>query len=226
MCARFLGIIVMAVAAVTSAQALPICTSGTLSDFIAFGTEGCAFGDFTLKNFDWRVIRASSGYDALEPNEISASILGTEGLLSVAIASNFVAVGSEFVSYRFSYLIDPPPVIIRGFEEDMETFTPRDGGVAQINSLVCAGGLIEQCANLFRLRVFHDGQNPKLFDSVLFLEPVNMVDIQHLISLDANGGLADFSSFTGGAQIIPEPMSITSFIAGLTALLVRRRSRA
>jgi hypothetical protein len=205
------------------ADTVPVCSGETLADFIGFGSTGCMAGEFTVKNFSWRDVRASDGYTVLGPGDVSASVINSEGSPIVQISGNFIATGNEFVSYKFAYLIDPPPVIIRGFEEEMETFTPRDGGITQIRTLVCAGGFIEECDDLFQLSVFHDGQNPKTFDSVVFPRLVNVVDVQHLIKLDANGGLADFSGFTTRAQVVPEPSSFIAAAAGLAMILLRRR---
>jgi hypothetical protein len=212
-------------------QTLPAPCSNykTMAQLIEAGS--CGLGYFTLKHFDFGP-SPTHPESPLTAEDISVSFGITPGSLSLFFSSTgFVVTGDDAAGYILRYLIDPPPVIIRGFEEEMETFTPVAPGIASINTSLCVGGRLvgeDGCENLLGLNVFHDGTENSQTQASVGFSPTNILDVVHEISLEANGASADFRGLSNGVVVsdIPEPATLVLIGAGLAALsLFRRRPR-
>lgn len=213
----------------TTIQQLPCGEFKTFAQLEEAGS--CTSGEFTYKNFSFQV---GEGSVPLSSSQINVGFSQNPSALGVRFSSSgFAVTGEQASNYFLSYLIDPPPVIIRGFEEDMETFTPVAPGTADIFTRLCAGGTFdgEGCFGdqFAGLSLFHHGTGePQTHDSVIFEKPTNIVDVQHHISLNANGASADFSALSNGILLndVPEPATLGLIGAGLAMLsLLRHRAR-
>lgn len=214
----------------TTIQQLPCGEFKTFAQLEEAGS--CTSGEFTYKNFSFQV---GEGSVPLSSSQINVGFSQNPSALGVRFSSSgFAVTGEQASNYFLSYLIDPPPVIIRGFEEDMETFTPVAPGTADIFTSLCVGGTFDGdgCfGDEFRsLSVFHHGEarEPQTHASVVFEKPTNIVDVLHHISLNANGASADFSALSNGILLndIPEPATLALIGGGLALLgLLRQRAR-
>jgi len=212
----------------TTIQQIPCGEFKTFAQLEEAGS--CSSGDFTYKNFSFQV---GEGSVPLSASQINVGFSQNPAALGVRFSSSgFAVTGQQTSLYFLSYLIDPPPVIIRGFEEDMETFTPVAPGRADINTSLCIGGTFDgECfGDEFRtLSVFHHGNadDPQTHASVFFEKNTNIVDVQHEISLIANGASADFRALSNGILLndVPEPTTLGLIGGGLAILGLLRRAR-
>jgi hypothetical protein len=241
-------------AAALSASVMPSCPeSAALSTYLADGYQ-CAFGQtfavegqavrFFVKDFQFGfedVGEISTGFDPLTVADqifVSApSVLG-KGFSFASPLFN-ISEGMKAI-FRINYLIDPPPPIIPGFEDDLFTRTPVAPGSAVLTTDVCAGAAFDgdACAGEFAtLEVFHVGGpiGNQLFDSVLFKQPTNIVGVRNTLTLDAGpvggGGSSQIDGFgnTARSLIAPVPEPNFGLLAGVGLLLlaaVRARSKS
>src|SRR3982074_1996066 len=100
-------------------QAAP-CIPDTFANYQALGVTGCNIGQFTFKNFDLSTITSTVGYPATPASAVNVTPTQSATKLNLHFASStWTVTGSEAVSYLLRYDVDPPPIIIRGFEDDL-----------------------------------------------------------------------------------------------------------
>ncbi len=159
------------------------------------------------------------------------------------LSDKFDVKAGDRVLYLLRYTIDPPPPILPGFELDLFTETPNQPGTATISATICAGGLLISnqnggCLDIgapnyqstpYSLEVFHLGLPAgaiKLKDKVTFDKPVNLIDVQILIDLNAFlGGDSQIRGIGTQTGVVPEPGTWALMGAGLFGLAVLRRRR-
>jgi hypothetical protein len=236
------------------AELLP-CVQGPLSSYIGLtcGLGGGFFG----KNFY---------FEAVDLNPADPTILATASDILVTplfatpedrsigfgfSSTKFDIKGFQHVAYAFTYLIDPPPPIIPGFDFFMDSFSPVAPGLARITTDICVGGefvngfdinlilknqpLDEngcesgiEFPNTFRLEVFDNGApgDKKLFDAARFTELTNVVDVRIVLEMNAKGASSQIDGFRSVATLVPEPGSLALGAAGLLLLgYLRTRNR-
>jgi hypothetical protein len=96
------------------------CVPDTLANYLSLGVAGCTVGQFTFKNFDLSTIASSVGYPATPPGAVN--VTPSQGAASLNLrfsSSSWTVSGSQTVTYLLHYDVDPPPIIIRAFEDDL-----------------------------------------------------------------------------------------------------------
>jgi hypothetical protein len=230
-------------ATATTIPNAPLCVPGaSLASYIDAGACRVEGSPFTLDRFGFD--SSSEGDPELaDPVNIFVTPSFANDIVNVSFESEFFNVTSgQSATYFLVFTIDPPPPIIRGFFDEMDTETPTNGGLAQIVTDLCIGAPLGSAncpGGTAQLRVFHDSVNFDLFDQVFFAEPTNILGVMHEITLDAclaspNGNCtagpnatADFRALHNGALLSPEPVSMVLMASGLLALgLLRARRRS
>jgi len=208
------------------------CTMAPLTTYVGFSSTGCTFGSFTFKDFTFSVLGMSGGYTPLGAGGITVNPAAAPGMLALNFGGAFSVTGNESVDYLITYTVDPPPIIIHGWDLDLFTFTPVAPGLASITTDLCRTSAFSGAvcpagaANTFSLNVFHDGTGGSVTSTGVGFAPTNVVGVRSSISLDGNGASADFASFTNTTDLIPEPSTFLLIAGGLCALgLLRRRRR-
>jgi len=217
------------------ALALPIgCAPGTMQDYSAL-PSGCTVGPFTYKAF---LFFNDVGNDP--GNNIASSQINVTPPVppdyGMDFASPSFSIGpNQYAIYHISYLIDPPPDIIDGFDTTMDASSPTGGGKADIFTTLCIGGSFNpSCStgNVQNLHVFYysDPLNIYLSDSLIIDPPTNIVHVNHQIVLDTRNDENAASQITGfrdTATIVPEPSTAFLTLGGfaLAALAALRKRR-
>jgi len=224
--------------------------------YINQGATGCAIGAFTYFDFQF----------ALQPGNtatpVTASAVTVQPAVSPTIlglrfsSHGFQVSESEQIGYWLSYSIDPPPVIIRGFQDgyygaeavgspppiirgddgDQMALTMAGGlGSVAISTYLCVGGLWTWdgeeygCAAAFMtLSVYEKPGGNQFVDTALFPTLVNTLGVHHSIVLDGGGpgGYASFWALDNRAFVVPEPSAWLLGGCGLLGLLLLRRRAA
>jgi len=215
----------------------PACPHGegaeTLDWYLVEG-RSCSIGDFTVKGFTY----SNTGVTMPESAITVYPSAGPQGpSLRFSSATDFYVGPGDRAVLELVYNIDPPPIIIRGFEEDLEAYTPNFPGFVTIDTWLCVGGAFPgRCGAqevvdpvLLPLHLAHYGaDNPDniLTDSIMF-EPTSILGVWHTITLDSGGtGDASFTSLGNQAYTVPEPGTWLLLGCGLLSLAVLRRRRA
>lgn len=237
------------------AFATPTCGYAPVSVYVQAGYI-CKFADIVVGNQTYELTIKDVKFNMVDvgKNEVDgvAANLGTLDDYFVTPPANFYeALGltsplfnlaeGQHVHYFFDYVIDPPPPVIPGFEEFLDTQTPVFPGYAIVVTDICAGGVFYGpiCYSLYsggtaehlQLSVFHLGTDfgNKLFDSVKFAQPVSIVGVRNFLDLNAGKKGAGGSAQIQGVQNAinsPEPSAMILAGLGLGAIaLIRRRAR-
>ena len=219
----------------SAAPAVPRCEDGSASQWIAYGSEGCRVGQFTIKNVAWNSIEGELNgvmYNEVSSDDVVLSVTRNKGKIGLDFYSSMFSVAGDnqgIKAYR-EYLIDPPPPIFDDFMIEMDANSPQGEGSATITALLCAGDTLDNsCSGGERkeLSVYYFGNGDKLLQNMTtFARRVNIVDIRLEIELLANG---DSSQINGGRQntavVVPEPGAFVLVGAGGLVLAAVRRIR-
>jgi len=209
------------------------CQQETLEWYVL--NPGCAIGVFTVKGFSY----SNEGVTIPASMITVQPFAGPQGpRLDFSSGAFFVGADQKAV-LTLVYNIDPPPIIIRGFDEEMFAETPAFPGFVTIDTALCVGGSFPNCGGtsdnrplLLFLQLAHYGEGDernRLRDSIMF--PPGLVayilGVSHTITLDAlEGGSASFGALRNQAYTVPEPGTWLLLGCGLLSLAVLRRRRA
>jgi PEP-CTERM motif-containing protein len=208
----------------------PVPGSGTLDQLIALNsnvTPGCTIDGLNYSAFGWNETGGNTTVLATQVSFTTSSAPGGLGLLDLS-SSQFSVSGSDSLNYTLTYEIDPPPIIIRMFDQDL--FDPVTfPGLADIPTTICLGaawvGIVCSTSNTASVDTFDNGHTNQLNNSVTFA-PQSTVGISTVINLQANGASASITGFGETTQITPEPASYLLVALGLAALFWLRSKRA
>lgn len=107
---RFVTLLGLGVVATSLGWSTPVCTGGSLADYIALGSGGCTIGDKLFSNFQYL---ASSGGGAVAPTatEVSVAPFLGFGYPSIVMASGgWTAFQGQFVNSSIGFkvtVLDP-----------------------------------------------------------------------------------------------------------------------
>jgi hypothetical protein len=209
------------------------CLKETLDVYLVEGS--CAIGDVIFKDFSY----SHTGFPILESQILVGPFVSPQGPHLLFSSTAFSVVAGQQAVLDLIYNIDPPPIIIRGFEEEMFAETPHPPGSVTIDTWLCVGGFFPDCTGggevslpQLLLQLAHYGtDNPdnKLTDSIMF-DPTSILGVWHTITLDGGpvgaGGSASFTSLGNQAYTVPEPATWLLLGCGLLSLAFLRRRRA
>ena len=206
------------------------CLKETLDVYLV--KESCAIGDLIFKGFSY----SNTGFQIDASQILVEPSVGPQGLHLLFSSTAFSVGAGQQAVLDLIYNIDPPPIIIRGFEEEMFADTPVAPGYVMIDTWLCVGGFFPGCTGggevslpQLLLHLAHYGaDNPGniLTDSIMF-EPTSILGVWHTITLDGGaGGSASFGGLGNQAYTVPEPGAWLLLASGLLGLAVLRRRRA
>jgi hypothetical protein len=208
------------------------CLKETLDVYLVKGS--CAIGDLIFKGFSY----LPSGDVIIPDSAISVEpYAGPQGPHLLFSSTAFSVGAGQQAVLDLGYNIDPPPIIIRGFDEEMFAETPHPPGFVTIDTWLCVGGPlpgpcgIEEVLDpvlLYLHLADYGADNPDniLTDSIMF-EPTSILGVWHTITLDGGDtGDASFTSFGNQAYTVPEPGTWLLLGCGLLSLAFLRRRRA
>ena len=210
----------------------PCPGSGTLDQLIALNsnaTPGCTIDGLNYSAFAWNETGGDTTVAANQVSFTTNTMPGGLGVLDFS-SSQFSVTGTNSLNYTLTYEIDPPPIIIRMFDQDL--FDPvRIPGVADVATAICLGaawvGAVCPTATTASVDTFdHGGGVNQLTNSVTFA-PQSTVGISTVINLQGGGtGSAAITGFGDTTQMIPEPAAYLLVALGLAALVWLRSKRA
>lgn len=217
------------------ARAGPVtCVTQTLDQYEQLGGAGCTIGNLTVKAFSY----SSAGDVTIPASAITVEPYSDPHGPRLRFSSDAFSVGvgaGQQAVLELVYNIDPPPVIIRGFDEEMFAETPVSPGFVTIDTWLCVGGTFPGCGGLpLFLQLAHYGLGDPtniLTDSIWFppSPPAYILGVSHTITLNGGGGggggSASFNALENLAYTVPEPAAWLLVGCGLLALpFLRRRS--
>jgi hypothetical protein len=208
----------------------PCPGSGTLDQLIALNsnaTPGCTIDGLNYSAFAWN---ETGGNTTVAANQISfttSTSPGGLGLLDLS-SSQLSVSGTGALNYTLTYEIDPPPIIIRSFDQDL--FDPVTiPGTADVPTTICLGAAFvgTVCStSTVSVDTFDDGAGVNQLTNSVTFAPQSTVGISTVINLQANGASASITGFGDTTQALPEPASYLLAPLGLAALAWLRSKRA
>jgi hypothetical protein len=211
-------------AGITGAQTCP--SSGTLVTLIGFNSNaipGCTINGLTYSGFSWTP--GITNTTTVTPEQVTYTADDTSGLLNF-FSTQFNISGSNVLFYTLQYIVDPPPIIIRAFDENLFDDPPVFPGTASIPTTICLGFAFvsNTCAgSTVSLLTFDNGGPTQVHDVVSFT-PQSLVGISTVIDLEAHGASSEIGGF--GNQVNPAPEPSSYLLAGVgLAVLLRNRAR-
>jgi hypothetical protein len=208
--------------------AFAACSAATLDSYLS---QTCSIGNLTVKGFSY----SSTGDVYIPDSAILVQPYSSPQGPHLRFSSEAFTVGAgQKAVLELGYNIDPPPVIIRGFDEEMSAETPLPPGFVTIDTWLCVGDAFPGCATgvlqLLQLAHYGEGdQDNRLTASIMFglSPPAYVLGVRHIITLDASdGGSASFDALENQAYAIPEPGTWLLLSCGLLSLALLRRQRA
>ena len=209
----------------------PACVPASLNTYIGSAGTGCSQSTALaeLQFSDFGFVRDGP----LTPGHVRVTPTPTASVGGLKFTADFSAPTGETFTYLTFFTIDPPP-IIHGFEDDLFTRTPKNGGKASVLTELCIGaaftnpGVDNSCSGtLATLFVFFDSSAPvpsfQLTDRVKFTAAVDVIGVRNTITLDANVGTSNIAGFGNTAVVIPEAGTFGFVLAGVGLLVLRRR---
>jgi hypothetical protein len=206
------------------------CQQETLEWYVL--NPSCGIGVFTVKGFSYsnKGVTIPASMITVQP------FAGPEGPSLRFYSPAFSVVAGQQAVLTLVYNIDPPPIIIRGFDEEMFAETPVFPGSVTIDTWLCVGGFFPGCTGggevglpQLNLHLAHYGEGDPgniLTDSIMF-EPTSILGVWHQITLDGGaGGSASFGGLGNQAYTVPEPGAWLLLASGLVGLTFLRRRRA
>src|SRR5580700_11212461 len=215
-----------------SGIANPPCPgSGTLDQLIALNsnvTPGCTIDGVNYSGFAWNETGGNTTVLASQVSFTTSTMPGGFGVLDLS-SSQFSVSGTGALNYTLTYEIDPPPIIIRMFDQDLSD-PVTSPGLADVPTTICLGaawaGVVCPTSNTASVDTFdHGGGVNQLTNSVTFAAQ-STVGISTVINLQANGASASITGIGETTQITPEPASYLLVALGLAALFWLRSKRA
>lgn len=212
----------------------PCPGSGTLDQLVALNsnaTPGCTIDGLNYSAFAWNETGGNTTVLASQVNFTTSTSPGGLGLLDIS-SSQFSVSGSganDALNYTLTYEIDPPPIIIRMFDQDL--FDPvTSPGLADVATAICLGaawaGSVCPTSSTASVDTFDHGGGVNQLHSAVSFAPQSTVGISTVINLQANGASASINGFGDTTQILPEPASYLLVALGLAALVWLRSKRA
>ena len=236
---RTLVLLLALVVSALVATAGPVACVTQPLDWYVSTPLGCAIGDLTVKDFSYSFTSAGDVPVYIPDSAIFVQPYSSPQGPRLRFSSSLFSVGAgQTAVLGLTYNIDPPPVIIRGFDEEMFAETPWPPGFVMIDTWLCVGGTFPGCGapgvlQLLQLAHYGSGdQDNRLTDSIMFppWPPAYVLGVSHTITLDGGGvgagGSASFDALENQAYTVPEPAAWILLGGGLAALALRRRRRA
>ena len=214
-----LGMLVLA--GLKEAQALPVCSTGSLASYMALDSSGgCTTDDLTFFRFSYNPAPVSTGgAPVASASDIMVTPISNSVGIGFSYSSSFFNVSSgegvASATYNIGYSVDPPPVIVaEGLSLD-----PPFGNVLVSQQLCLNDVLANACA--FGIQESHAVTPAVPLSYVTFPSPVPFVDVQTTISLTATpGNPAGFDALeTGSLLASPVPEPSTAALGMITALI-------
>ncbi len=234
----------------TEATAAP-CVTASLASYLSLGSGGCTIGNLLFTDFSLNGL--STGAIDFSNIELSPTGSGPDAGLNFTFttgsnedfrrafihATDVIATGGKIYQDRIGFKITGTTVQLNSSTITLNgAGTTGDGNVSAAQNL-CLGGTFVNPANSTACSpgstaggqavVFIMGV-PDLTTSTLTFPPVMTLSVINDIVVDAGTAgtamLASLSStFSSQPRVVPEPEGLLLIGAGLTALLLRRRSR-
>ncbi|MEO5742251.1 MAG: PEP-CTERM sorting domain-containing protein, partial [Vicinamibacterales bacterium] len=223
----------------TLTTAAPICTTGTLAEYVALGSGGCMVGSALFADFGTSVLNPLA--TAIEPGEISVAPLITGSTVGLAFLLDATAGAGELLDVLIRYEVtglNGLSFIANSLSMSGSAVDP-DGVVTAVEEK-CAGGNFQGpdpstvCAGntVGPLIVFDIGLDSDLLESAFLSSPASFFDVFTEIAIDggldgqaALGIVTNEFDFTPTQTVIPEPATLLLLSSGLAGAFVRRRRR-
>lgn len=221
-------------------SAAPICSSGTLADYLALGPGGCMVGDGLFSGFATSVLSPLA--TPILPSEISVAPLLSGTALGLGFGFDETAGAGEFLDVLIRYQLSG----LMGLSFDGNSLS-MTGSAASPDGVVtavedkCGGASFAgadpstACSgtSIGPLIVFDIGIDAELLATAPPFSAMSFFDVFTEIGID--GGTEGTASLTGTVTnqfefattqtVIPEPATVLLLGSGLAGILARRRRR-
>lgn len=215
--------IAMVLASVAVASAAPVCTSGTLADYVALGSGGCTIGDKLFSNFSY-ASTAGGGASAVAANQVAVSPLVSALDPGILFSSGgWTAFNGQFVdsSIAFDVTVLDPAFSLVGAELTI-------AGSKAGSSLGTVGETIVPPGGAGMTAILGINNH----DTISF-GPVSKIHVLKDILVVAQPGAGNFASISAVSQRfnqtgsdVPEPgtMALMGSALAIVGLVYRKRN--
>jgi hypothetical protein len=217
----FLAAFVLAAAQLGAA---PICSSGTLADFIALGSPGCMIGTNTL--FDFKALSGISRATLISSSSITVNPAGASTNPSLTAQVTATAGPGNLLEAIFTYKIS-------GNSYTGETITlanasaSSDGAVTDIQN-ICRGGSfgvtgVTGCSGTpGNLLLLGTGSDAAAFPSVALLNITDDITLDGGLMGSASGATVTGAFTATPTSAIPEPATYLLSALGIAVTALRK----